>query len=631
MLYKAKFRIVLKDRYAQSVGFWGAKYRIVDSEGGSSAVYCTDQVADKDGFTIDVLSNVAKKYRLELINLNEGGNYEIPTYDVSQSEVKTALVPAVKTVQVEKGFFRMRIIDPFGNHLDKYKFEYKIVSKEKDKNGSLIVLKDWSDLKEPGYTHVLTVKKGFINFDSSIDIFRSLFYTRPYVDVYLRHKLTKLETKKEERIIAYGSDKAMREWKLDKNALSATTKPQEEKSKAKIQELRFSRDIKVLLSLKKGRTYVAKREDGLKLFTNEFKETNAVNWQDGQQITFKVPGRYNGKILISVKDGKDNGKLIDIINIGALDSKVYKSSEVPKEIKLIKQPLSNGKASQTQDFNKNEYVQYCINMDYTGANKTITLDDMKDPSKCTEKEFKNIWQSIKSTFSFDNSATWWNISAGVVGASLDVSKRISIVDKFFIPFFNVLGVAATQAKFIIRNIGNHNGLFFIGSIVGRAHFNLKLFSKNAKDVLTARLPKEQMFDFSPKAAIKGSFIGIVVGGTVEIQKWMQNENNQKDITDLLANLTGMAVKTVIGTWLTVLLVSMLLTGGPVGLVIAVGVVVGIAIGWMLDYLDEYFGMTDNLKTLYNHLQSCTQNTLQDIVNKGNQLFGLNYTLPSWFY
>ncbi len=36
-----------------------------------------------------------------------------------------------------------------------------------------------------------------------------------------------------------------------------------------------------------------------------------------------------------------------------------------------------------------------------------------------------------------------------------------------------------------------------------------------------------MFDFSPKAAIKGSFIGIVVGGTVEIQKWMQNENNQK--------------------------------------------------------------------------------------------------------
>ncbi|SUU23045.1 Uncharacterised protein [Acinetobacter haemolyticus] len=100
-------------------------------------------------------------------------------------------------------------------------------------------------------------------------------------------------------------------------------------------------------------------------------------------------------------------------------------------------------------------------------------------------------------------------------------------------------------------------------------------------------------------------LGIVVGGTVEIQKWMQNENNQKDITDLLANLTGMAVKTVIGTWLTVLLVSMLLTGGPVGLVIAVGVVVGIAIGWMLDYLDEHFGMTDNIKTLYNHLQSCT--------------------------
>ncbi|MDQ1208676.1 hypothetical protein QE380_001599 [Acinetobacter baylyi] len=631
MLYKAKFRILLKDRYAQSVGFWGAKYRIVDSEGGANAVYCTDQVADKDGFTIDILTNSAKKYRLELINLNDRGNYEIPTYEVGQSEVKTALIPVVKTIQVEKGFFRMRITDPFGNHLDKHKFEYKIISREKDKNGRLIVLRDWSDLKEPGYTHVLTIKKGFISFDSSIDIFRSIFYTRPYVDVYLRHKITKLETKKEERIIAYGSDKAMREWKLDKNALSATTKPQEEKSKAKIQELKFSRDIKVLLSLKKGRTYVAKREDGLKLFTNDFKETNAINWQDGQQVTFKVPGRYNGKILISVKDGKDNGKLIDVINIGALDSKIYKSSDIPKEIKLIKQPLSNEEETKTQDFNKNEYVQYCINMGYTGVNKSVTLNDMKDPKKCTDKEFKNIWQSIKSTFSFNNSATWWNISAGVVGASLDVSKRVTIIDTFFIPFFNILGVAATQAKFIIRNIGNHNGLFFIGSIIGRAHFNLKLFSKNAKDVLTARLPKEQMFDFSPKATIKGSFVGMVVGGTMEIQKWIQNENNQKDITDLLANLTGMAIKTIIGTWLTVLLASMILSGGPVGLIIAVGVVIGIAIGWFLDYIDEYFGMTDSLKNLYNHLQNCTQSTLQNMVHKGNQFFGLNYVLPSWFF
>lgn len=38
----------------------------------------------------------------------------------------------------------------------------------------------------------------------------------------------------------------------------------------------------------------------------------------------------------------DNGKIIETINIGALDSKNYKSTEKPLEIKIIKQPLVDG-------------------------------------------------------------------------------------------------------------------------------------------------------------------------------------------------------------------------------------------------------------------------------------------------
>ena len=629
--YKAKFRILLKDRYAQSVGFWGAKYRIVYSDGGEAPLI-TNKAASKDGYTVLIESKKPMKFRLELLNLSEGENiYEIPTYNVANSEIETTLNTNIRSVQVEKGFFQMKIEDPFGNKLDKNKFEYKIISKEKDKNGNLLILKDWSNLKEPGYTHILSIKKGLINFDSSIDVFRSLFYTRPYVDIFLRHKATKVETRKEERLIAFGSDKSIRQWKLDENSLSAITKPKDQKSIALVNELKFSRDIKVLFSLEKGRTYIAKREDKGSLFTHALKESSFINWQDGQQISFKVPARYRGKIIITAKDGVDNGKIIETINIGALDSKNYKSTEKPLEIKIIKQPLVDGGKTKKQEFNDNEYVQYCIDMGYVGANKKFNLEDLKDPKKCTDREFKGIWQSLKSTFSFDNSATWWNVSAGVIASSLDVSKRVSIVDKFFKPFFNVMGVAASQAIFIIKNLGNHNGLFFIGAIRGRAYFHLAKFAKSSKDILIQRLPREHVFDFSPKGTVKGSLIGLIVGGGIELRNWLGQEKNQRDVTDLLGNLTGMAIKTIIGTWIGVILVSMIIGGGPIGVIIAVGLVVGIGVAWVLDALDEIFNITGSIRDLYNHLQSCTQNTIFEMVNNGNKLLGFNYTLPSWLF
>lgn len=150
-------------------------------------------------------------------------------------------------------------------------------------------------------------------------------------------------------------------------------------------------------------------------------------------------------------------------------------------------------------------------------------------------------------------------------------------------------------------------------------------------MLTQVLPREVAFDFSPKGTVKGSLAGLIVGGAIEIQKWTKLPTSQKDITDLLANLTGMAVKTIVGTWLGVLIVSLVVGGGPIGVVIGVGVLVGIAIGWALDYFDEKFGFTEGLRDFYNHLQTCTQNTMVEITEKGNKLLGLNYTLPSWLF
>ena len=194
-----------------------------------------------------------------------------------------------------------------------------------------------------------------------------------------------------------------------------------------------------------------------------------------------------------------------------------------------------------------------------------------------------------------------------------------------------MGVAASQAIFIIKNLGNHNGLFFIGAIRGRAYFHLAKFAKSSKDILIQRLPREHAFDFSPKGTVKGSLIGLIVGGGIELRNWLGQEKNQSDVTDLLGNLTGMAIKTIIGTWLGVILVSLIVGGGPIGVIIAVSQVVGIGISSIFDLADERFNITGSIRDLYNHFQSCTQNTIIEMVNNGNKLLGFNYTLPSWLF
>ena len=64
--------------------------------------------ASKDGYTVLISSKTPVKIRIELFNPSKG-YYEIPTYEVSLSEVETSLKENVKTVQIEKGYFKLKI------------------------------------------------------------------------------------------------------------------------------------------------------------------------------------------------------------------------------------------------------------------------------------------------------------------------------------------------------------------------------------------------------------------------------------------------------------------------------------------------------------------------------------------
>lgn len=143
------------------------------------------------------------------------------------------------------------------------------------------------------------------------------------------------------------------------------------------------------------------------------------------------------------------------------------------------------------------------------------------------------------------------------------------------------------------------------------------------------LARELMFDLSPKATAKGSVFGFFVVAAFELQKWFSREKNQRDVTVLLANLTGIAINIFISTLYDAVFTCLIIVGGAVGLVIAVVLVVVLLIGIFLDKFDELIGGTKSIIKFYNEVKSSIQNTLQIMVDFGNINFNLKYTIPSF--
>ncbi|NHB58640.1 hypothetical protein G9F32_11530 [Acinetobacter sp. 194] len=625
--YSAQFRVLLNDRYGRPDGFWGAKYRIINLDDGSILV--SDKITDKKGFTLFINSVKPMKFRLELENLSKGKNiYEIPTFKVNDSEVLTTDKIELKTVLVEKGYLRVLFKDPFGNLLNKEKFSYRFSSKLVNDNSNTI-LSDWQNLVELGYTDTFSTEKGFLissNKNSKINEFRQIILNRPYIDVELQHKETKVSTKFEARVIPYGSDKRYRSIEIDKHALAAITKPKDEKSVGLVDELKFARNIRIKIARFKGQTIIARRADNGKLFDSSLKEKNAINWQDGQEVTFKVPARYKGNLVITLQK---NGKIIGNLNIGALDTRVYKSNEIPEELKMVQEPLAV-KESPEPKISPTEYALYCINLSLTGVSKkTYNLDDIKDPKKCSDKELKAIVNGIMSSFWFD--AGFWPIFSTItISAPIDLAQRVKFVENGLKPFFKMAGVIASEAKFVIKQLSNKTtAMFFMGLVSLQSHFNYTKMKNASKQILNSVIEKSVRPKVTMGGVLKGSIVGFVIGAVAETVEWWSQEDSQKDITDLMSAILGVAVKAIVCSLMVSLVASLI--AGPVGVVLAIGIVVGLIVSIFLEWLDAKFSLTANLKSFVNHIQDTIATTLTNAVNVSNRLFGTSITLPSWIY
>lgn len=625
--YSAQFRVLLNDRYGRADGFWGAKYRIVNLNDGSILV--SDKVTDKNGFTLFINSVKPMKFRLELENLSKGNKiYEVATFKVMDSEVTTGDTIQLKTVLIEKGYIRVLFKDPFGNLLNKEKFFYRFKSKLINDQSNNI-LSDWQSLVEPGYTDTFSTEKGFFissNTNSKINEFRRIILNRPYIDVELQHKETKISTKFESRVIPYGSDKRYRSIEIDKHSLAAVTKPKDEKSVGLLDELKFARNIRIKISRFKGQTIIAKRADNGKLFDSGLKEKNAINWQDGQEVTFKVPARYKGNLIISLQK---NGKIIGNLNIGALDTTNYKSNQIPKELKLVQEPLAV-KETSTPKISTTDYALFCVDLKLSGVSKkTYSLDDMKDPKRCSDKELKAIVNGIMSSFWFD--AGFWPIfSTMTISGPIDLGQRVKFVENGLKPFFRLAGVIGSEAKFVIKQLSNKTtAMFFMGLVSFQNHFNYTKMKNSSKQILNSVIEKNARPTVTMGGVVKGSIVGFVIGAVAETVEWWSQEDSQKDVTDLMSAILGVAVKAIVCSLMVALVASLI--AGPVGVVLAIGIVVGLIVSIFLEWLDAKFSLTANLKSFVNHIQDTIATTLSNAVNVSNKLFGTSIVVPSWIY
>ncbi|QSG85115.1 hypothetical protein [Acinetobacter indicus] len=142
---------------------------------------------------------------------------------------------------------------------------------------------------------------------------------------------------------------------------------------------------------------------------------------------------------------------------------------------------------------------------------------------------------------------------------------------------------------------------------------------------------------SPWKSIKaGALIGFFIVATSEVIEHFSSDKANRDWTNLIATLIGVAVKAVIGTILTTLVTSLILSlaistvAAPFIAFLAVGAVAGFAIGLLIDNLDNYYlNFTGGIKYLLNKIQDGFANNIKKLVESISQIAGINYTVPSW--
>lgn len=641
MSFTAKFII----RYRHQAGHWanfdGAKYRIVSASG---KVLKENLITSSTGETIVISTDKSEDVRVELFNLKTN-KYDIPTFSVKNSTENTREKTSIKSVNVEKGYIQVKFTAPKAINLDKnlkYHFEFKPTSEkgivtlsDRLKNGLTgTYTTEPSDFLDGGYPKQVKAK------------FTKLFTdVSPLARVHLKvvkkdgKESNEISTTFSPRVIPIGSKFHYREISLEKVFWEDKSEEASKQSKTVAQRLTEYRKVVVSISRVAGTTYQIERKDLGELIAPNLNLQNAVTWQDGKEITIRIPKKFKGILIIKNFKSK---KTIAIINVAKFPNEDETISFGQSKFVLPKPP-SSGAKKVLEDAQKGvrdapqqkaEFLTYTIstNCNNQKFREKYDLDDLKT---CTDKEFATIVNAIFTNFVWDYGIVPV-FSASVTGTKDTVKNafRDDYINKYLIPFFRNIGVAAKDILIAVKTQNKTLMLFFLGLSHLRYQMNMNAIRHLKKKMVMNNIPVKEPITW--KSIRTGALIGFFIVGTSEVIEHLSTDKANKDWTNLISTLIGVAVKTVIGTILTTLVTSFILAPlvgvtAPFLAVLAVGLVVGFVLGFLIDALDSYYlNFTGGIKYLLNKIQDGFAGNFKKLIESISKIVGINYTIPSWF-
>lgn len=641
MSFTAKFII----RYRHQAGHWenfdGAKYRIVASSG---KVLKENLLTSTKGETIVISTEKQEDIRVELFNLKTG-TYDLPTLAVKNCTENTREKTSTKIVNVEKGYIQVKFTAPKAINLDKnlkYHFEFKptgekgiVTLSNRLKNGLTgTYTTEPSGLLDGGYPK--QVKAKFIKLFTDVS---------PLARVHLKvvkkdgKESNEISTTFAPRVIPIGSKFHYREISLEKVFWEDKSEEAAKESKTVAQRLTEYRKVIVSISRAAGTTYQIERKDLGAIIAPNLNPQNAVTWQDGKEITVRVPKKFKGILIIKNMRTK---KAIATINVAKFTNENETISFGQSKFELPKPP-SNGAKKLMEDAQKGakdapqqkaEFLTYTIstNCNDQKFKEKYALEDLKD---CSDKEFAIIVNAIFTNFVWDNGIV--PVFSAAVSGSRDTAKnafREDYINKYLIPFFKNIGVAAKDILIAVKTQNKTLILFFLGLSHLRYQMNMSAIRHLKKKMVMNNIPVKEPITW--KSIKAGAVIGFFIVATSEVIEHFSTDKANRDWTNLLSTLIGTAVKAIIGTILTTLITSFILTAfvgitAPFIAVLMVGLIVGFTIGFLIDSLDGYYlNFTGGIKYLLNRIQDCFSGNLKKIIESISKIVGVSYTVPTWF-
>lgn len=640
MSFTAKFII----RYRHQAGHWenfdGAKYRIVASSG---KILKENLLTSSTGETIVISTEKSEDIRVELFNLKTN-TYDIPTYVVKNCTENTREKTSIKTVNVEKGYIQVKFTAPKAINLDKnikYHFEFKptgekgiITLSNSLKNGlTKTYTTEPSSLLDGGYPK--QVKAKFIKLFTDVS---------PLARIHLKvvkkdgKESNEISTTFAPRVIPIGSKFHYREISLEKVFWEDKTEEAVKESKTVAQRLNEYRKVVISISRVAGTTYQLERKDLGELIAPNLNSQNAVTWQDGKEITIRIPKKFKGILIIKNYKTK---KAIATINVAKFPNENETISFGQSKFELPKPP-SSGAKKLMEDAQKGvkdapqqkaEFLTYTISTNCNDQ-KFREKYDLEDLKTCSDKEFAIIVNAIFTNFVWDNGIV--PVFSATVTGTTDIAKnalRDNYINKYLIPFFKNIGVAAKDILIAVKTQNKTLMLFFLGLSHLRYQMNMNAIRHLKKKMVMNNIPVKEPITW--KSIKTGALIGFFIVATSEVIEHLSTDKANKDWTNLISTLVGVAVKTVIGTILTTLVTSFILTAfvgvtAPFVAVLVVGLIVGFVIGFLIDALDSYYlNFTGGIKYLLNKVQDGFAGNIKKLIESISKIVGINYTIPNW--